>query len=247
MPLPKKLKQKYINRFERLIEEGDSILSDITVIPGKHYETWPGEFSKKTDKLKIDWQRFVKWRTNAKTLLVNVISINNPQRNAAERFNSLKNSKDNLGYGVSFLKAIYDDFQEGFLDDIYDHIESEISSDYMGQAEHLLKEGHSGKFDHVPAAVLAGAVLEKALRGLCKIQEPPLSVDKGNRGTKTLNPLIDDLKKAGVYNELKAKQLRGWAGIRNAAAHGEFEKFNRNDVENMINGINNFLADYMGN
>lgn len=60
-----------------------------------------------------------------------------------------------------------------------------------------------------------------------------------------MNPLIDELKSAGVFNELKAKQLRGWADIRNAAAHGESEKFKRTDVEAMIPGVANFLADHL--
>jgi hypothetical protein len=39
----------------------------------------------------------------------------------------------------------------------------------------------------------------------------------------TLNPLIDDLKKAGAFNELKAKQLRVWAAIRNKGSAHETE------------------------
>jgi uncharacterized protein YutE (UPF0331/DUF86 family) len=62
---------------------------------------------------------------------------------------------------------------------------------------------------------------------------------------KTLSPLIDELKKAEVFNELKAKQLRSWADIRNAAAHGEFSAFGKSDVAQMISGINNFLAGYL--
>ena len=53
------------------------------------------------------------------------------------------------------------------------------------------------------------------------------------------------LKKAGVFNELRAKQLRAWADVRNNAAHGEFDQFQRADVEQMIQGISNFLADYL--
>jgi uncharacterized protein YutE (UPF0331/DUF86 family) len=68
---------------------------------------------------------------------------------------------------------------------------------------------------------------------------------KANGDPKTLTPLIDDLKKTGVFNELKAKQLRAWADIRNNAAHGEFDQFKRADVDAMIQGINNFLADYL--
>ena len=115
----------------------------------------------------------------------------------------------------------------------------------MGQADALLKEGQPGAFDHVPAAVLSGAVLEKALRTLCDRQQPQIPITNANGDSKTLNPLIDDLKKAGVFNELKAKQLRAWADIRNKAAHGEFNQFTKGDVEQMLAGIANFLADYL--
>jgi len=68
---------------------------------------------------------------------------------------------------------------------------------------------------------------------------------KAKGETKTLSPLIDEQKKAGAFNELKAKKLRSWAGVRNAAAHGHFSDFSKADVEQMISGINNFLADYL--
>lgn len=97
--------------------------------------------------------------------------------------------------------------------------------------------------DHIPAAVLVGATLEQALRTLCG--RNGISVQKSNGEFKTLNPLIDDLKVAGIFNELKAKQLRSWADIRNAAAHGRFTDFSRNDVSSMISGVNQFLADYL--
>jgi uncharacterized protein YutE (UPF0331/DUF86 family) len=60
-----------------------------------------------------------------------------------------------------------------------------------------------------------------------------------------MNRLIDELKRNGIFNELKAKQLRAWADIRNKAAHGDFEQFNRSDVKMMLSGVENFLADYL--
>jgi hypothetical protein len=146
---------------------------------------------------------------------------------------------------VSLLKGIKDDWDQGFFDDLSLAIEAEMAADYMGQAENLLAEGQRGKFDHVPAAVLAGAVLEKSLRTMCSQQQPPVSIVNTNGEPKKLNLLIDDLKKATAFNETKAKQLRAWAGIRNHAAHGEFDQFTRADVEAMIPGINTFLADYL--
>lgn len=108
-----------------------------------------------------------------------------------------------------------------------------------------LQEGQPGKYDHVPAAVMAGAVLEKALRTIASRQTPPVDLLKANGEQKTMMTLIDDVKKAGVFNELEAKGLRAWADIRNAAAHGEFEKFDRSHVETMLSGITSFLAKYL--
>jgi hypothetical protein len=65
-----------------------------------------------------------------------------------------------------------------------------------------LGEGIPGKFDHIPAAVLAGAVLEKALRGLCQKCNPPIPIFKNTNEPLQLNALIDALKRADMFNEL---------------------------------------------
>ena len=62
---------------------------------------------------------------------------------------------------------------------------------------------------------------------------------------KTLNPLLTDLQKAGVFNPAKADQLKSCAKIRNSAAHGKFNEFDRKDVEFMLTTIKAFIADYM--
>jgi hypothetical protein len=145
---------------------------------------------------------------------------------------------------LGILQGMADDFSKGFLDSVLRQAEAEVAADYLGQAERLLGEGQPGQRDHIPAAVLLGAVFEKALRTICSRQDPPMAVTTGN-GPKKLVVLIDDLKKAGVFNELKAKQLRAWADVRNAAAHGEFDKFTRTDVEAMSTGITTFLGDHL--
>jgi len=91
--------------------------------------------------------------------------------------------------------------------------------------------------DSISELVLVGR-LGKTIR-------PPIATKSVKGESKTLNPLIDDLKKAGVFDEAVAKQLRAWAAIRNHAAHGEFEQFDRHQAAAMILGINSFLAEYM--
>lgn len=246
MQLPPNLQKKYLQRFDELIEEGRSIHKAIKEIPGMVNVDVLGNHHQGPSHLEVDWESFVTWRTRSVTLLSQVVGKSGPHVEAVEVFSQTGNTKDRLEWGISFLRGIRDDFWKGFLNDLALLVEAELASDYMSQAEQLLTEGQSGKCDHVPAAVLAGAVLEKALRTLCTNQNPPIQVSGVNGEHKTLNPLIDDLKKAGVFNEAKAKQLRAWAAIRNLAAHGEFKQFGRSDVEQMVAGINSFLADFLG-
>jgi hypothetical protein len=246
MQLPPNLQKKYLQRFDELIEEGRTIHKAIREIPGRVYRDALGNPHQNPSHLRVDWENFVTWRTRSVTLLSQVVGKSGPHADAVEGFSQIANEKDKLEWGISFLRGIRDDFWKGFLNDLALLVEAELASDYMSQAEQLLAEGQSGKCDHVPAAVLAGAVLEKALRTLCSNQNPPIQLSGGNGEPKTLNPLIDDLKKAGVFNEAKAKQLRAWAAIRNLAAHGEFTQFKRSDVEQMVAGVTAFLADFLG-
>jgi uncharacterized protein HemY len=92
---------------------------------------------------------------------------------------------------------------------------------------------------------MSDSTLNRRRAALCRLSRPNRVTHSKQRGARTLNPLIDELRKAGAFNEVKAKQLRSWADIRNAAAHGNFDAFGRVDVEQMIAGINNFLGDYL--
>lgn len=247
MSLPPVLEKKYIDRFDELIRAGETIEKNMKTISGRRFGSFvqPERVRQEPDKHVVDWSDFIQWRTNCLSLLSQIIPVGHAHKKSSDDFGRLTNKLDHLQWGISTLKALKEDFEKGLLGDLLVQVEAEISGDYMGQAEQLLEEGQSGKFDHVPAAVLSGAVLEKALKTLCNLQQPAIPVLKSNGEPKTMNPLIDDLKKAGLFNEAKAKQLRAWADIRNHAAHGDFDQFNRKDVEQMINGVNNFLVDYL--
>lgn len=183
-----------------------------------------------------------------RTSVLNLIAHLGPTQHMdhfTQEIRAMKSYASHMARLLGMVRALADDFASGFLDSLIHRVEAEVAADYLGQAERLLVEGGSGKYDHVPAAVLFGAVLEKALRTLCGRQKPALPLENAKGDPKMLNGLIDDLKKAGAFNELKAKQLRAWADVRNAAAHGDFDKFARSDVEAMSTGIQSFLADYL--
>ncbi len=236
MTLPINLQKKYIARFDVLIEQGEKITAE------NNENIANGKGTSATSPSAKQWQ------TSCITLLSQVLQGSNTHSKLIKEFHdvSLSNHYDkdiHISEAVGKLKAIKDDFENGFLANLSMQIEAEIAADYMGQAEQLLNEGSSGAYDHVPAAVLTGAVLEKSLRTLCDQQTPPIPTFKTTvKGSEpiTLNPLIDALKKAALFNELKAKQLRFWADIRNASAHGKFNEFSRAEVEQMIEGVKDF-------
>ena len=159
-----------------------------------------------------------------------------------QRIGKLQRRSSSVEIIVGILKGLKDDYENGFLDDLEKQIAEDISENYMRQAEALLGEGIPGQYDHVPAAVLCGAVLEDSLRRLCQRQTPSISITNKKGQYKTLGPLIDELEKAKVFDKPKIGQLRSWSQIRNSAAHGQFNEFTREDVELMLGGVKNFLA-----
>ncbi|HTD17749.1 MAG TPA: hypothetical protein VK673_21365 [Chthoniobacterales bacterium] len=240
MILPEKIKQRYIDKLESLISEGSEIAGSIRIVQERT------ERGYRPAKAVYDHERLSKWRTNCIILLEPFRREGSKLTERIDHISEARALEGDIKTCVGILQGFRQTIEERFLDDLFLRVESEIAADYMGQAEQLLKEGQSGKFDHVPAAVLSGAVLEKGLKTLCGQQQSPVSITDAKGAPKTLNPLIDDLKKAGAFSELKAKQLRAWAAIRNEAAHGEFNAFTRADVEQMVHGIQNFLAEYLG-
>jgi len=182
MPLPTSIQKKYIERFQELIAEGDAIKSSPKVMPGcivsDPYEA-PFDSTPRMlpDTMILDSARLAKWTTNCISLLHHVVPNPGPLDSSLKLFQSdiaayeLGPAVRMLDSAISILKGIKEDFERGFLDDISVTIEAEIASDYMGQAESLIREGQTGKYDHVPAAVLAGAVIEKSLRTLCGRQQ----------------------------------------------------------------------------
>ena len=126
------------------------------------------------------------------------------------------------------------DFDACLLFDLRALIVADILGDFIEQAEQLLAGGY-----YVPAASLAGAVLEDTLRKLCEKRGVPVPVS-----TK-IDRLNTDLAKASVYDKLVQKRITALADIRNNADHGYFDKFRREDVEDMVKWVKRFGADYL--
>ncbi|HUN06407.1 MAG TPA: hypothetical protein PLQ56_07390 [Aggregatilineales bacterium] len=250
MPFPPKLDNKIRTQFKNLIDEGPELASQMktenrqsrsqpTYLMGRRVVDLTGNEYHNQDVA------FEAYRTQATSLVQLILSKTERSQQITADFRALEQRSSSVEFINGILIGLNKDYEAGLLDNLTEILEAEVASDYMGQAEQLLGEGVSGQYDYVPAAVLAGAVLEDAFRRLCQRQTPPIDTLKPNGEKKTLDPLITDLQKANIFNKAKADQLRSWAKTRNYAAHGEFTEFNRSEVEAMIVGVKAFIADYM--
>ena len=171
MSVPQSMRKQFLDRFDKLVTDGTQIRDSMIV--NRETTAW-GATSTHTEV--SDPQRFSKWETICLTLFDTFTRQGSKLKERVDEFSHSSDTKMGVQVRLGILEAFRGNFEQGFLDDLLLRVEAEVAADYMGQAEGLLKEGQPGKFDHVPAAVLAGAVLEKALRTLCNEQQPPVSI-----------------------------------------------------------------------
>ncbi|GAA5510563.1 hypothetical protein [Novipirellula caenicola] len=183
----------------------------------------------------VDNEQLVEWRTSVKSLLNRVFGAESPTLSSfrdAAKGGLYADSKSTFDHLHAVFKSAKSDFDGGYLFEVRNLVHAEVFSDELEQAEHFLNQGYK-----VPAAVIAGTVLETTLREMCE-QHPDLEVAKTDR-------MIADLAKKGVFNKMYADQLRAWMKTRNSAAHGKPDEFHDNDVTRMIDGIRDFVANQM--
>jgi hypothetical protein len=53
-----------------------------------------------------------------------------------------------------------------------------------------------------------------------------------------------DLAKAGVYSKLVQKRITILADLRNKAAHGQWDQFEKDDVEEMLVAVRRIMEDH---
>lgn len=139
---------------------------------------------------------------------------------------------------AGLFKAIQHEVKSGLLTDIRYLIRAEVFADFLEMTEHLLAEDYKDA-----AAVILGAVLEDSLRKLAVRNNVPIVKADGKE--LTIDPLNIELCKANVYDGLVKKQVTTWAHLRNDAAHGQFAKYDKTQVQQMLWFVQKFCGDYL--
>lgn len=222
------MSQKIFNRYEELMKEANFIQS----FSGRESDGYGGAYKVLVGEGK---EKYREWRVKTKNLVrlsCGENSVHYKEYVEAEKPITYDSEPDALMRLIPILKAAYDDLKNGFLISFKQIIQAEVFDSELEQARSLLVNNYKSA-----AAVIAGTVLETAIKELCTNND--IDIEK-----KKLTRLNDDLAKAGVYSVLQQKQITALADIRNNAAHGNYENFNSEDVQRMIQDIERFLLTY---
>ena len=130
------------------------------------------------------------------------------------------------------------DIENDLLGSIKGLLQAEIFANFLEIGEHLLSEGYKDA-----AAVTIGAVLEDGLRELCKKNNIAITNPKGS--PLTIDPLNVELAKNEVYSKLTQKQITSWAHIRNKAAHGQYDEYDKSEVKMMLLFVQGFAEQHL--
>ncbi len=140
--------------------------------------------------------------------------------------------------GIEIIRSIKSEINGGWLISVKGLITAEVFSDFFEMGEHLLSNDYKDA-----AAVIIGSTLEEHLRQLCIRSSIETTIKKGDTDVaKSADALNADLAKANIYNKLDHKSVTAWLDLRNKAAHGKYDEYNREQVEMMLRGVGEFCA-----
>jgi hypothetical protein len=134
-----------------------------------------------------------------------------------------------------FVKHLESGFANGIS--IERKAQIDVVSDFLSQAHSLLE---TKKVHPAAPTVLIGASLEEFLRNW--IEDEGISL--GNQ-KPSLDTYSKVLREKELITKQDAKDLTAWGGLRNHAAHGEWDEVkDSNRIKIMLEGVNLFMRKY---
>jgi hypothetical protein len=185
----------------------------------------------------INWGWAIGWQTQALRCLVDLAG---PKHDYTQAFreSAMGQAIYTIEAGVELLEALRHDIENGYFIGFREMVHADLFSDFLDMAQYLLEDGGF----KVPAAVMAGGVLEEHLRKLC--QKHGISAEVNRQGKiepKSAATMNDDLARDSVYTKTDQKLVLSWLGIRNDAAHAHYDNLILEKVGLMIQGIRHFV------
>jgi len=135
---------------------------------------------------------------------------------------------------LGVLKAVQSEASLGLLRRVEDAAFATAFDDFLDHAQVFHKAGAVRE-----SAVLVSVVLEDAIKRICLAQGVV-------PGSMSLESLIDELVKADVFTGIKAKRVKGYAAVRNAALHAKWDELDLREVGQTISGVRALLDEFLG-
>jgi hypothetical protein len=217
-------KERMIQRIDELIEQANNVLRTrhhIQGVGGEHVDSGP----------------MAGFRSASLSFLKLIFTESHPYYHEFEKHAS-SSGAFHAEKGLAILQAARSEIAGDWLSSLKGLIAAELFSDFLEMSDHLLETGYKG-----PAAVMTGCVLEEHIRQLCIKNGLDIHEEKDGREiSKKVDRLNSDLAKIQAYSKLDQKMITAWLDLRNKAAHGKFDEFSSDQVQQMTIGITEFMT-----
>ena len=141
-----------------------------------------------------------------------------------------------LASKVGVAKALLSDMENGYTETFEELAHGDVFGDFLEMADYLVGKGYKDA-----AAVLAGGTLEVHLKNLCTKHGIATTLNGKPKKAESMNV---ELSKGKIYTALEQKQVTAWLGLRNHAAHGKYEEYDKNRVRLLVDGVRDFIIRY---
>lgn len=221
------MQKRYAARLQELIDESKYIETLVkTPNASRNSNVLYLSFPDVEDKAALN-----AWLTKVKNILEIVFGNTSTQFKRVEELTNktVTYGKSQIGSIRGVLLGSLDDLNNGFLIGQEFLIAGEIFDSVLEEAKELLNAGYKDS-----AAVLGRVVLEDSLKRLARQED----IDDKLKASE----INIELRKVGRYNLPQERIIQARLDIGNYAAHGQFEKYTKEQVIGQIEDIERFLA-----
>jgi hypothetical protein len=156
-------------------------------------------------------------------------------RQEADRIDASGNNYDRRGAMLlGIVRGLREDYAAGYTQSVEELIHADLFTDFLDMAKELLDKGYKDA-----AAVIAGSTLEGHLRQLAT--KHSISVTKPDGKAEKAEAINTALGKT-AYGTAEQKNVTAWLGLRNDAAHGKYDEYDRPQVALLIDSVRAFTV-----
>ena len=217
-------KERLLKRIEQLLQQGQEVLAT------RHA-------SRNSSAMVVDLAKMKGFRSASLSFIERVYGLTHTHYQEFDKITK-ESYPDYTEAGIAILESIKDEVSGDWLFSIKGLITADVFADFIEMANYLLEQNYKDA-----AAVIVGSVLEEHLRQLAQANNIETVIETEDKiKPKKADRLNADLANDNIYSKLDQKAITMWLDLRNKAAHGKYDEYNKEQVTNMISGIVEFMA-----